>query len=336
MTDALLPMGVRVLVLSSGKAGHEINCLGVADALGAPYEVRVVRPRRIFARFAPYGPPDRKDQAGWAKARIVLSGAQIVIGCGRITVPYVRAIKNAAPDRIFAVFLQDPVASRGAFDLIWAPEHDRLSGANLVTTLTSPHPFGAHRLKKERVTVDSRLARLTAPRAAILLGGPSAGHEFMRADLEGLSAAVKAITMQGYSVMATPSRRTPAALVDAVRQGLGEASAFVWDGAGENPYAQMLAHADAILVTGDSVNMVGEAAATGAPVYLFEPSTGSAKTSRFLSSLKELGVARSFNGKIDRFSYAPIDSSLTIASEIARRFATSKAARISEVILRTS
>ena len=93
---------------------------------------------------------------------------------------------------------------------------------------------------------------------------------------------------------------------------------------------------DAILVTGDSVNMVGEAAATGAPVYLFEPSTGSAKTSRFLSALKELGVARSFNGKIDRFSYAPIDSSLTIALEIARRFATSKAARISGVILRTS
>ena len=336
MADALLPMGVRVLVLSSGKAGHEINGLGVAEALGAPYEVTVVKPRRIYANFAPYGPADRKDRAVWTKTPPVCSGAHIVIASGRITVPYIRAIKRAAPNDVFAVFLQDPVASRRAFDLIWAPEHDRLSGANVLTTLTSPHPFGMHRLNRERMTMDPRLASLRAPRAAILLGGPSAGNEFTQPDLERLSTAVQLIAGRGYSLMATPSRRTPAALVDAVRRGLGEATAFVWDGAGENPYAQMLAHADAILVTGDSVNMVGEAAATGAPLYLFEPSGGARKTSRFLSALKELGVARSFNGIIEQYSYTPIDSSRAIALEIARRFAASAAARFGVAGLRAT
>ena len=105
MADLLLPMGVRVLVLSSGKAGHEINCLGVAEALGAPYEVTVVKPRQIFASLAPYGPADRKDQAVWTKSPPVCSGAYIVIASGRITVPYVRAIKRAAPNDVFTVFL---------------------------------------------------------------------------------------------------------------------------------------------------------------------------------------------------------------------------------------
>ena len=35
-----------------------------------------------------------------------------------------------------------------------------------------------------------------------------------------------------------------------------------------------LAHADAFVVTADSVNMAGEAAATGKPIYIFEPSGG--------------------------------------------------------------
>ena len=46
----------------------------------------------------------------------------------------------------------------------------------------------------------------------------------------------------------------------------------MWDGRGENPYLALLALADAIVVTADSYNMVGEAAATGAPILVFEPS----------------------------------------------------------------
>jgi mitochondrial fission protein ELM1 len=329
MADALLPAGARVHVLSSGKAGHEINCLGVAEALESPYDVTVVRPRWIYSNLAPYGPVDGRDLAAWSARNSGGSGAQIIIACGRTTVPYVRAIKMAAPERVFAAFLQDPVAWRSTFDLIWAPEHDRLSAPNVLTTLTSPHPFGARRLKQERMTMDARLALLPTPRAAILLGGPSAGHEFPEADLDRLSADVAKIVAQGYSVMATPSRRTPPSLVQALRRGLGDGPAFVWDGSGENPYAQILAHADAILVTGDSVNMVGEAAATGAPIYLFEPSGGAKRTSRFLSALKQSGVARTFSGILAPYSYAAIDSSGTIAAEIVRRFSASPAARYS-------
>ena len=78
--------------------------------------------------------------------------------------------------------------------------------------------------------------------------------------------------------MATPSRRTPAELAAAVRENIGDG--FFWDGAGDNPYPAMLALADAMLVTGDSANMVGEATATGAPVHVFEPSGGVDKLAR--------------------------------------------------------
>jgi uncharacterized protein len=242
-------------------------------------------------------------------------------------VPYLRAVKRMARDRIFAAFLQDPRVSRGIMDLIWAPEHDGLSGDNVVSTLTSPHPFSGMKLAAARAQPDPRVVALPAPRAAIVLGGPSDAYDFSPADVARLREATEAIVGAGYSVMATPSRRTPPKLVAAVRAGLGDAPAFVWDREGVNPYAQILAHADAILVTGDSVNMVGEATATGAPVHVFEPSgQQGGKIAGYIDALEKLGAVRRFGGRLENFSYTPIDSSLTIAREVARRFAASKAA----------
>jgi len=323
MGDALVAAGVRVLILSSGKAGHAANAIGVAEALGAAYQAETVAPRGFYSALSPYGPADPRDWPLRVASALTAPGRVIAIACGRVTVPYLRTLKRAAPEKIFAVFLQDPIASRRQFDLIWAPQHDRLSGPNVISTLTSPHPFGAQRLMRERMAIDPRFAHLPSPRAAIVLGGPSAAHAFAAADYARMSEAVRAIAAQGFSVMATPSRRTPPAFLAAVRQGLGDAPGFVWDGGGANPYAQILANADAILVTADSVNMVGEAAATGAPVHLFESSSRARKTDDFLSALEKLGVVRRFAGRLEKFAYAPIDSSRTIAVEIARRFGQS-------------
>jgi hypothetical protein len=320
MQDALLSEGVRVLLLGSGKAGHEANALGVAEALGVPHEMRPVNPRRLFVGLAPFGPLDPRERPG-------APFPDIVIASGRVTVPYVRAFKRVTGGRVFAVFLQDPRFSRAVMDLIWAPEHDRLRGPNVITTLTSPHPFSPRRLAAARAAPDPRVAALPGPRCAIVLGGPSGAQHFTPADVVRLRDATQAIVDQGYSVAATPSRRTPPDLIAAVRNGLGAAPGFVWDGEGDNPYASILGLADAILVTGDSANMVGEATATGAPVHVFEPSGGgSAKLAGGIAALERLGAIRRFSGAIERFSYQPIDSSGVIAREIARRFNASRAA----------
>jgi uncharacterized protein len=327
MGRALVGEGVRVLVLSSGRAGHEANCLGVAEALGAPYDKRVVRPRRLFARLAPFGPLDPKDRPNRPGSVIAEPFPSIAVACGRITVPYLRTLKRFAGPKVFAVFLQDPRYARSEFDLIWTPKHDGLSGANVIATLTSPHPFSSARLAALRGAPDPRIANLPPPRAAILLGGASSAHDFAEADISRLTEAVRTIVRQGFSVMATPSRRTTAAIVEATRKGLVEADparVFLWEGAGDNPYGQMLAHADAILVTADSVNMMGEAVATGAPVHIFDLSGGAGRVKGFVAALVDKGVARPFRDRLESFAYEPIDSSETIAEAIASRFNAAK------------
>ncbi len=322
MQDARIGEGVRVLLLGSGKAGHEINAVGVAEALGASYELKRVNPRKPFLWMSPFGPVDPRD-AALLKPPL----PDIVLASGRVTVPYLRALKRAGGARVFAVFLQDPRFARASMDLIWVPEHDRLRGPNVIATLTSPHPFSPRRLAAARAAPDARLAELPTPRCAVVLGGPSGAQHFTTADLTRMREAVRAIVGQGFSIMATPSRRTPPELLAAVREGLGDAPGFVWDGSGENPYASILALADAVLVTGDSANMVGEATATGAPVHVFEPSGGDAgKLGQAIEALERLGAIKRFAGRIERFAYTPIDSSSVIAAEIARRFARARAA----------
>ncbi len=322
MQDALLGEGVRVLLLGSGKAGHETNAIGIAESLGVPYIRQAVDPRPLFAALSPYGPIDPRD-AALLKDPL----PDIVIACGRVTVPYLRGFKRAGRSRVFAVCLQDPRFAHASMDLIWTPEHDRLRGPNVVTTLTSPHPFSARRLAASRAAPDPRIAALPGPRCAIVLGGPSGAQHFTADDVARLGEAIRAIVAQGYSVAATPSRRTTPDLLAAVREGLGDAPGFIWDGEGDNPYPSLLALADAILVTGDSANMVGEATVTGVPVHVFEPSGGaSRKLAASIDALERLGAVRRFAGAIERFSYEPIDSSGVVAHEIARRFLALRAA----------
>ena len=117
--------------------------------------------------------------------------------------------------------------------------------------------------------------------------------------------------------MVTASRRTPPALREALIALTARHSGFFWDGTGDNPYLAMLALADAVVATADSANMVGEAAATGAPILLFEPSGGHPKLSAFIAALERHGAVKPFAGRLEAWPYQPLDSTPVIAAAVA-------------------
>jgi mitochondrial fission protein ELM1 len=79
----------------------------------------------------------------------------------------------------------------------------------------------------------------------------------------------------------------------------------------------MLALADAVVATADSANMVGEAAATGAPILLFEPSGGHRKLAAFVAGLKDHGAVHPFAGRLEGAPYEPLDATPVIADAVA-------------------
>ena len=321
--QAHLPPGTNIRILASAKAGHVIPCIGLSQALGVEPDIRKTSPRAFFKALAPWGPADPSDKS------IEPPWPDIAIASARETVPALRALKRRAGKQTFCVFLGDPRTARNVFDLIWAPQHDTIEGANVIKTLTAPHPHGAAALELARATPDPRIVNLPSPRIACLIGGPSGQYSFDTNDSAHVSNAIEAILQQGASIMVTPSRRTPepvtgkiATLATAYRT-----NALVWDGSGENPYRQMLAHADGFLVTADSVNMIGEALAAGKPVHVLKLTGSQGKFATFYEALLHDNHIRYWDGTLQNWPCQSFDATTQIAEEIATRYQAFKAAQ---------
>jgi hypothetical protein len=167
------------------------------------------------------------------------------------------------------------------------------------------------------------IAALPAPRVAVLLGGKNAVYKYRDEDDARLIGALQSLGGLGASFLVTPSRRTHARLLDAADLATRPFPRVLWDGSGANPYGDFLAHADLLVVTADSVNITGEACATGRPVLVFSPSGGSAKFRRFHDALEVRGAARplpDLPDAIPDWSYEPLHSVDDIAREIERRW----------------
>lgn len=312
---------LRIWVLTDGKAGDELQCLGIAEELGGDIETRQVKPRAPWSWLAPYGPADPRESQEKPGSPIAPPYPDCVIASGRRAVPYLRQLRKLSP-RTFTVFLKDPRTGAGTADLIWVPEHDRLRGDNVLTTITPPHRLTAEKLDAARQTGDLRLSRLASPRVAVLVGGKSRHHDFTNQDIEHFIAQLRLLIADGGHLMMTASRRTPPELVIAMRKLVDtHPGHFLWDGSGENPYLVMLALADFIVATADSFNMIGEATATGRPILVFEPSGGHRKLTAFTNALRDYGAVHLLTGRLEGTPYVPLDATRLIVRRIEQAMA---------------
>lgn len=312
-------------ILTEGLAGTEAPCLGLAQALGVQPSVRRVRIRQPWrslpaglwpfplAAIAPGGDPVGPP---WP---------DLLISSGSAVAPLAAAIRVAARGATRVVHVQDPKTDPRRFDLVVAPRHDGVAGENVLSTRATLHGLAPEALAEAARAWEPRLSALGRPLLAFLCGG-DAGRRFRLspARLGEVCAGIRLrMHRDGLGVAATPSRRTGAANEAVLHAELAPAGAMVWDGRGANPYRGLLALADIIAVTQDSVSMISEAAATGKPVYWIPVECRSRRMQRFVDALEEEGVLRRWpadDSPLGRWSYAPPDDTARAAAEIRRRF----------------
>ena len=173
------------------------------------------------------------------------------------------------------------------FDQVVVTRHDGLAGPNVIVTRTALHQATPARLAAARAEWAGRLAHLPRPLVAVLVGGSNGRFRLGAAEGAGLARDLAVMLRQDRVGLAlTPSRRTSASVRHVLRDALLPLGAMVWDGQGENPYFGLLASADAIVVTADSVSMMSEAVATAAPVLVAELPGGSKRIGAFLDGLR--------------------------------------------------
>jgi mitochondrial fission protein ELM1 len=248
----------------------------------------------------------------------------LAIGCGRQAALATRQLRARGAR---AVQILDPRLPPKLWDLVVAPEHDALAGDNVVTLVGSLHPVDDLWLAQARSDF-SILAPLASPRTTLLLGGPrEAGSAYDTAaltrDLQRLAARIRE---EGGSLLATTSRRTPPEWAQALRAECGAIPGLRWfapTAAGgddsDNPYAGLLAWADRIVCTGDSVNMLSEACATRAPVFVLGGEAASGRLKQFHAALGRLGRVRAFDETLAPHAVEPLLETARVAAEVRKR-----------------
>ncbi|SEP80661.1 hypothetical protein SAMN05216548_101537 [Faunimonas pinastri] len=306
-----------IWLVTDGKAGDLAQVEGLAMALGGRTQRRDIHPRRPWAWLAPAGGPDPREDPRRAGSRLAPPFPDIVIATGRRAVPVVRAFRGLDPaTRPFTIFLKDPRIGAEAADLIWVPEHDRLTGDNVIRTLTAPHRFSAARLLALREAPPRAFFGLPHPLLGIVLGGPSKGTRYSRDEIAAFAAGLREALPKAASVVATPSRRTPPELLAALKAALADKPGFVWDGSGDNPLPGLLALSDALLVTADSHNMVSEALASGARVHVLRPRHLNPRLAFFIDALTREERVRPFTNMLDFAGQEPLDSTPALAEAV--------------------
>jgi len=317
-----LPDGTVCWVVTNGMAGYEMQAIGVAEALGLTPEIKRVTPGAPYSWISPWGPaaPDPQIMPPWP---------DIVIAGGRQAIPYARAIRKRSKGRTLVVVFQDPKVNPATFDLVWAPTHDQLSGANVLTTLTAPHRITKEKLENAGAELAARYAHLSGRKIAVVIGGTNKVYDLSAEKMKKLAEQLRDLALrEQVSLLITTSRRTCPEAVNVLRQTLNGVPFDLYDPlvdpADENPYPGLLGLCEATLVTCDSHNMVGEATMTGRPVYVIELEGGSPKFRRFIDALYVNGVARQFEGLLETWSYAPLNATDEIAAAIVKAYAEKK------------
>ncbi len=310
-----------VWVVTEGLKGLQNQAIGLAQALGFPYVYKeIMKPKSIWRVLpASYWPDpllllvdDQKFTPPWP---------DLLISCGRCSTATSLAIKKASAGKTFTVHIQHPQVDPGKFDIVIAPLHDRLSGSNVLVTQGAIHHVTNEKLVSAASHFRPLLSSLPRPLIGVLMGGNNKYQEFTAVAAQDFADKLSAAAWSTHGGLAiTPSRRTNSKNKEILRQGLKGVPAYIWDGQTENPYLGLLALADVIVVTSDSISMISEACFTGKPIYVYELPGGGRRHKKFLDDLMKKGIVRPFLGKIEAWKYPPRDETRRAADFVRERF----------------
>ena len=134
----------------------------------------------------------------------------------------------------------------------------------------------------------------------MIVGGTTKKQPFTEEMAKDL--AYKLLQMKTGSFLITTSRRTPKVVIDTLKQLLPKKRTYLYKygDKADNPYFGLLACAQQIVVTGDSMSMCSEACGVGVPVFIFAPESAmSKKHLRFHKQLYTQGYATELgSGKV--------------------------------------
>ena len=294
---------LKALLLTQGMHGMVSQVEGLAKALNLNYKHQEIKLKKFWNFIPPFLTPTSMS----VLENEFIFDSKVVISCGRKSVIPSLALKKKYKEKIFTIHIQDPKVSIDKFDLIICPEHDNLTGENVIKTTGAIHYLSEKEISKESnyLKIDKENKKIIA----FIIGGPNKYYTYSDKEINFLFNKIKSIfTRDKYKLVVIPSYRTPSDIIKKTFNSFGHDHMVIKD-VDKKAYLSALSISDYIVVTCDSTSMISEAAITGKPIYVAQmnSSKNNLRFQKFFSQFKQLNIIKDLTDKIDLWSYSKLD-----------------------------
>ena len=284
-------------IISDGTKGMENQSLAVAKLLDSNFELINYKPHYLLRKIPLVG-------KFILTSKIIRNLKQkplptFVITTGRRMTGISIAIKSYFKNNIKTIHIQNPKISSKYFDLLLIPEHDKITGKNIIQTKGALSFFLNHEIKhKKKITFKK-------PIIFFMVGGTNKRYKPQNGDYYDLGMKVThAANLLNARLIISTSRRTgkkaEKVLKSIFTKQLNDFQLHTFSD--KNPYPKILKIAHYIVVTSDSVNMVSETATISTPLFVSYFRKEDGKILNFLENLKDLGIIKKFEGTLFNFN----------------------------------
>ncbi|MFA6599722.1 MAG: ELM1/GtrOC1 family putative glycosyltransferase [Candidatus Omnitrophota bacterium] len=291
----------RILILSDGKPGHLKQSQAVAAAFGEirtqygrpgmeyPTQTLEVRfrsawRRKLFPWFALFWIPFVQGRLRFLRfffepgtqREIERASADFVISAGSSLVPLNLCLARDSRAKSIVVMKPSFPYNRFRFDLAIIPAHDRGAvPAKAVRTLLSPAQSDPGELGRAGERLGRRLRSPGRVRWSVFLGGATRRFDLDPEKIEAFFGILSQMADETGDYLVTTSRRTSDAIARRLKERLSRdphCQLLVVANEDNPPGAVqgMMALAEVLVVTGDSISMISEAVRSGKKVMVVD------------------------------------------------------------------
>ena len=303
---------LKGILLTEGMHGMISQVEGLAKALDLDFIHEKIELNNFWEMIPPKITPTQK----FVFKNNIQNNFDIVISCGRKSVIPSIYLKQKFKNKIINIHIQDPKVSLDNFDFIVAPEHDDLTGKNVLTTKGAIHYLRNSELIENENYLKSKTNKEKL--ITLIVGGPNKYYDYNDKTIDEIFLKIKDnFINKGYQLIFIPSMRTPQNVINKAANYFGQNQIIITN-VDKKAYLSSLKLANHIVVTCDSTSMISEAAMTGKPIYVAQMPVikNNKRFRKFFELFKSLNIIKDLENSVEEWNYEKLNETDKISSYI--------------------
>ena len=243
----------------------------------------------------------------------------IVISCGRKSVIPSIYLKKKFKNKIMNIHIQDPKVSLNNFDFVIVPEHDGLTGSNVLNSKGAIHYLRDDELSQNIDYLKPYIKKEKI--ATLIMGGPNKYYNFDEKNIEQIFLRIYNIFIKkDFQLIFIPSFRTPQNIIDLAKKYFDKNQLIITE-VDKKAYLSALKLSNYIIVTCDSTSMISEAAMTGKPIYVAQmtPVKKNSRFRKFFRLFKSLNIIKDLENSLETWNYNKLNETDRISGYIKEK-----------------